>query len=236
MAAAEDDESACSRSNSAESAEQMMDLDSWLGFLDDCGILTPDDDEDNDELGPAQATWCFVWSQDFVTDEILRGHSQQVINFVGFVEALARLTCFIRLPDKQSLASYNMSSFEELYAAVERGDVDAEALHPGGDVDTVDWQSKIRSVEPLGEPLDMLLRLVTCRLDTNHDMDIDEEELKISRAYRRAVRAKKAEERMEAQRHYMRERLAMTSQAAGGLSSSSAVPTGVKGGKQPAMA
>ena len=78
-------------------------------------------------------------SQDFVTDEVTRGYAQQVINFVGFVESLSRVTKFVSTPDKQTLHSYNVSTLEELYQAVQRGEVAQEALSQGGK--SVDWQA-----------------------------------------------------------------------------------------------
>jgi len=171
-------------------ANRRMNLDGWLGLLEDCGILHSDETpQDAGHIGMDEATWCFIWSQDFVSDEVARADAQQQITFVGFMEALCRVVGFVRLPDKQSIAAYNSANLEELYDKVMKGVFQPEALHPGM---KVDWQAEEKSVEPIEEQLDMLIRLMLCRLDRDRDFDISEEELKAGREARREKRQKKA--------------------------------------------
>jgi len=128
-------------------ANQRMNLDGFLGLLEDCGVLHSDDTPQTaGQIGMDEAGWAFIWSQDFVSDEVARGDALQQINFVSFMEALCRVTMFVRLPDKQSIAAYNVGSIEELFGKVMDGVFEEEALHPGV---KVDWQVEEKSSEPM---------------------------------------------------------------------------------------
>ena len=92
-------------------ANLRMNLDGWLGLLEDSELLHSDEGSGNaGQIGMEEATWCFIWSQDFVSDEVARVDALQQLSFVGFMEALCRVTMFIKLPDKQSMAVYQASS------------------------------------------------------------------------------------------------------------------------------
>ena len=90
-------------------ANLRMNLDGWLGLLEDSDLLHSDEGSGHaGQIGMEEATWCFIWSQDFVADEVARADALQQISFVGFMEALCRVTMFIKLPDKQSMAVYQV--------------------------------------------------------------------------------------------------------------------------------
>ncbi|KAL1525016.1 hypothetical protein AB1Y20_019891 [Prymnesium parvum] len=150
------------KASDKDKADERMNLEGWLELLESCNLL---DSEDN-KTGPGlldmdEATWCFIWSQDFVSDEVLRARAMQQLTFVGFMEALCRITMFIRLPDESSFAAYSASSIEDLYVKVANSAEEGEALHPAP---KLDWQAEERSSAPINEAVDTLLRLMVCRL------------------------------------------------------------------------
>lgn len=73
-----------------------MTLCGWLDLLDDCHLITW---ERNIEapLRVEEAKWCYIWSQDLVSDHSLRERAAQQLTFVGFMEALCRIILFVRL-------------------------------------------------------------------------------------------------------------------------------------------
>ena len=90
---------------------------------------------------------------------------------------------------------YQVSSVEELFAKVVAGVYQPEALHPGM---KVDWQVEEQSSDPIDGKVDVMIRLMLCKLDRNRDFDISEEELRAGREMRRQKREKKAAAAMAA--------------------------------------
>ena len=88
-----------------------------------------------------------------------------------------------------------MSSVEELFAKVAAGVYQDEALHPGM---RSDWQIEEQSSDPIDGKVDVMIRLMLCKLDRNRDFDISEEELRAGREMRRQKREKKAATAMAA--------------------------------------
>ena len=86
--------------------------------MENCNLLDKD-------FGKAEAIMCFVWAQGFVTDEIARRQSLVGLNFVDFLEALARIITLKPLPTPAMLSEYGAqlpSHFYLQYAAgVHRG-------------------------------------------------------------------------------------------------------------------
>jgi len=195
-------------------APLVMHHESWLGFLDDCGFLKSSDAHSNvgHEMDLDDAVLCFVWSQDFVSDEIRRSQSLQTLSFVGFLEAIARLTLFIQLPTRADLESHNLSTLEELYEGIEKGEFPLEELR-GQVGHEPNWQTEESSSASLAEPLDMLIRLISCRLDKDGDHTVDVEELKRSKADRQAKRQRQAKAALTAKLQYDREQEAAKEQS-----------------------
>uniref|UniRef100_A0A7S4M2X9 EF-hand domain-containing protein n=1 Tax=Prymnesium polylepis TaxID=72548 RepID=A0A7S4M2X9_9EUKA len=138
-----------------------------------------------------------MWSQDFVSDEVRRAAHLQYITLIGFIEAIARLVCFVQLPTLAEMEEYSCSSIEEIYAKVEGGELQVEVLRGGVDK-APDWRVEDGSSASIGESLDTLLRFIVCRMDRDGDRDIDEAELMRTRKERQERRKKQAEAQMRA--------------------------------------
>jgi len=139
-----------------------MELNDWLDFLTDCGLL---ENSNRSPIGHEilfeEATWIFLWSQDFVSDEISRSEHLQHLSFVGFIEAVVRLVCFVQLPARPELAFFNCNTIEELYARVYREhEVEKAALC--GSVKP-DWRVEDSSNASIKEQLEILLGFIGCR-------------------------------------------------------------------------
>lgn len=181
-----------------------MDLDDWLDFLSDCKLLNTSEKSTRvgHELEAAhEATWIFCWSQDFVSDEIVRGAQLQYLQFVGFLEAICRLVCFVQLPTAEELEAYGCVSIEELYEKVQAQQLQPEVLR--GALDKAPkWHVEDASSASIADQLDMLLRFIILRMDQDGDRNIDEEELMRMRKERQQKRDKQAKAALRAKQDY----------------------------------
>lgn len=95
-------------------ANLRMNLEGWIGLLEDCDLLRSGDSTVGPEqFGIKQATCCFLWSQDFVSDELSRPEATQHLSFVGFIEAICRVPMFMQLIHENELALYSLNSMDE---------------------------------------------------------------------------------------------------------------------------
>ena len=81
----------------------------------------------------------------------------------------------------------------------------------------------------------MLLRLMACRLDSDNDMHMSEEELKARRVKRSLERKKKAEGREAARKTYAKDKLAVVQPASEQRQEPMRTSMGAAGKKQPKL-
>ena len=183
-----------------------MSIDGWISLLKDAGILprlsTPLDvsfmaqrsqalpeesvDDNDDEhvaekessahlgqIGAYQARNTFALSLAFCTDSAKRREKHTQADFVDFCEALCRLTTRIQLPDSETLLRYRVKSVGGFYAKVAQGDLDGAAVMNarGG------WLAEETSDEPVAPAFEMLLALITERVEESALAKIGEKKM-----------------------------------------------------------
>merc|ERR1712087_553700 len=84
----------------------LLSLEEWMRLMHEAELHDPN-------FGRREAAFCFVWSQMFVTDEIKRREKMMNLTFEGFIEALARITCFKALPTSMEVVGRNCGSIAE---------------------------------------------------------------------------------------------------------------------------
>ena len=192
------------RSQAMSPRRKAMDLDDWLDFLADCKLLTTNEKSTRvgHELEAAhEATWIFCWSQELVSDEIRRTGQLQHMTYIGFLEGLCRLLCFVQLPTAEEMEAYGCASIEELYQKVDSKHLQPEVLR--GALDKApNWRVEEGSSASITEQLDTLLRFIILRMDQDGDRNIDEEELMRMRKERQQKRDKQAKAAMRAKQDY----------------------------------
>ena len=136
-------------------------------MLRDCQLIDAD-------FSRRDAALCFVWAQPFVTDEVRRRVAMVHLDFVGFLEALARITTFKRLPTPQALKECHALTVPHWFQQAANGEHDGVAM-----LRPIDWHEEEHNTElPLGQPLEALISLLLDRLDPNHDGNVTRRELK----------------------------------------------------------
>jgi len=152
----------------------VLTLFGWETFLNDCRLLASDDEqgakERIDRFSISHIKLAFIWSQPFVSDELKRRHKLIGLQYVDFLEAIARLCTMMRLPSVPDLLHYQCASYKEFYDQVEAGHTTGDAIQGdlggevGDDILLRHWQVAETSTTPLGEVLDLLLQLMIDRL------------------------------------------------------------------------
>lgn len=106
-----------------------MTLNGWIEFLQDYGLLLSGGSSGGpDQFGVSKAVWCFIWSLDFVSDELVRAEGAQHLSFVGFMEALCRVPMFIKLIEDNMLASYSLGAMSDANFQARRREEISHAL------------------------------------------------------------------------------------------------------------
>ena len=153
------------RQTDTRARASLMELDEWTLLLQSAGLL-------DGLFTKRHASLCFVWAQPFTTDDLKRRTALVHLQYVDFLEALARIATFKRLPTKGQLAQHGCTSCASFFAQPKL--VEAELLAAG----PMSWQQEETSPVPLEEPLEMLLSLLVERLDSDGNGVLRAKELK----------------------------------------------------------
>jgi hypothetical protein len=137
----------------------------WESFLFDVAFI-------DDRFTKDDGTLCFIWAQAYVTDEVKRREKLIHLNFLGFLEAVARLICFKPMPAMDDIMEANAGSASQYFQMMRDGLIDApHPLKPS-------WQEEECSEAPLAPQLDLLIGLLLDRIDENGDGIVTRQELK----------------------------------------------------------
>ena len=103
-----------------------------------------------------------------MTDEVKRRDKMQNLNFVDFIEALARICTFKQLPTQQLLKAYEARSCAHFFVQ------EAQGVHEGRKMCprlAVDWKDKEvpKNDNSLRQPFEMLISLLFERLSTTSE-------------------------------------------------------------------
>ena len=171
--------------------EASLSIDEWMTFLTDSRLLYESETEMIADarafkrpgyVSEFQARLCHTWSIAFCSDELRRRNKYTTANYVDFLEAIARLTTFMPLPNAEQLVLYNEKSAMDFLDGIENGRHDGSALLKG----ETTWESEEVSQEDLAPPLEMLINLILDRLDKDGSIQADPANLDKLRTEREA--------------------------------------------------
>ena len=158
--------------------ELNLSMDEWFTMLEDAQLIDEPVDGKPAGFDRRAAVFCFLWSSTFVTDEVKRREKMQNLNFVDFIEALARVCTFKGLPSSELLKTWGARSCAHFFLQEEQG------VHEGRKLckPPVNWQEKEVSssssmANPLRQPFEMLISLIFERLSTTAE-DLTKAQLK----------------------------------------------------------
>jgi len=164
----------------------LLSVDEWLQLVTDCDLY-------DDHFRKEQAVLAFKWAQMHCTDEVRRAEQLLHLTYVDFLEALARICCFKRLPTPEDLKANQSRSVGHFY---QQAEADASLLD--GLDEPLDWQEEEGSSEPLRLPLETLQSLVLERLAQSEAM-LTRKELRVrlvaKQRKREKMRAAQAQQR-----------------------------------------
>jgi len=139
-----------------------MALDEWLRLLTDAGILCRVDPL----FSRHDATVCFAWGLPHVVDEIRSYSRLKYLSYVDFLEALARIITFKRIPPRglvEKLTNHQKLTLVQTYRKI-RSSANEMCLE-FAQLPEPELEAEERSTAPLSEPLDMLLELFLRSMD-----------------------------------------------------------------------
>ena len=131
--------------------------------LEEFTRLLLDADVFDNELGRREAALCFCWSQMFVADEVKRREKLLNLTFEGFLEALARLTCFKALPTASQLVERRVSTVSEYFDKLD----DDNGFNDWAESNVPSWKKEETEGRQLEEVLEKLLQFMINRLDVD---------------------------------------------------------------------
>ena len=135
-----------------------LSLADWLALLHEGELL------DAHGFGRQEAALCFLWSQTFVADEVKRRDKSLHLSFEGFMEAVARVTCFKAIPttkqllDRQALDKKCRTVADFLSPAQGEG-----KLAEFTEQNAPDWRKEEKEGRHLEEVLEKLVGLLISR-------------------------------------------------------------------------
>ena len=143
-----------------DEGKEAFSLGDWLKLLHEGELL------DAHGFGQKEAALCFLWSQMFVADEVKRRGKSMHLSFEGFMEAIARITCFKALPttkqllDRQALDKKCRTVADFLSPAQGEGKLAEFASQ-----NAPDWRKEEKEGRHLEEVLEKLMGLLIARFN-----------------------------------------------------------------------
>ena len=78
---------------------KLMKIEHWQHIVDACLLVDKD-------LTLRECSLCFAWSRMHVTDEVASFRKLEALTFVDFIEALGRLSDYMKMPTREQLKSH----------------------------------------------------------------------------------------------------------------------------------